>query len=104
MIPRLRLLVLFFWALWLSVVTTTNVTNALRVARALPQTFSFASSNFELVETTQVFARMAAKIEPEWLLDAGGDLVKRSYSEPHWSERAARSSVKEAGAAGRSAD
>lgn len=50
---------------------------------------------FELVETTQLFARMAAKIEPEWLLEAGAHLLKRSYSDPHWSERSARASVKE---------
>ena len=50
---------------------------------------------FELVETTQLFARTVAKIEPEWLLDAGAHLLKRSYSDPHWSEKSARASVKE---------
>jgi ATP-dependent helicase HrpA len=50
---------------------------------------------FELVETTQVFARMAAKIDPEWLLEAAPHLLKRSYTEPHWSEKSARASVKE---------
>ncbi len=50
---------------------------------------------FELVETTQLFARTAAKIEPEWLLEAAPHLLKRSYSDPHWSERSARASVKE---------
>ncbi len=50
---------------------------------------------FELVETTQLFARMAAKVEPEWLLEAAPHLLKRSYSDPHWSERSARASVKE---------
>jgi hypothetical protein len=40
---RLRSLVLLFWALWLSVVTASNVTNARRVARVLPQGFAFAS-------------------------------------------------------------
>lgn len=50
---------------------------------------------FELVETSQLFARMAAKIEPEWLLEAGAHLLKRSYSEPHWSEASARASIKE---------
>ena len=40
---------------------------------------------FELVETTQLFARTAAKIEPEWLYDAAPELLKRSYSDPHWS-------------------
>jgi len=50
---------------------------------------------FELVETTHLFARMAAKIEPEWLLEAAPHLLKRGYSDPHWSEKAARASVKE---------
>ena len=50
---------------------------------------------FELVETTQLFARTAAKVEPEWLLAAATHLVKHSYSEPHWSETSARASIKE---------
>lgn len=50
---------------------------------------------FELVETSQLFARTVAKIEPEHLLEAGSHLLKRSYSDPHWSERSARASVKE---------
>jgi ATP-dependent helicase HrpA len=50
---------------------------------------------FELVETTQLFARTAAKVEPEWLDKVGGHLLKRSYSEPHWSEKSARASVRE---------
>ncbi len=50
---------------------------------------------FELVETTQLFARMAAKIEPEWLLEAAPHVLKRSYADPHWSERTARACVKE---------
>jgi ATP-dependent helicase HrpA len=50
---------------------------------------------FELVETTQLFARTAAKIEPEWLLEAAPHLLKRSYSDPHWSEKSARATVRE---------
>jgi ATP-dependent helicase HrpA len=50
---------------------------------------------FELVETSQLFARTAAKIEPAWLDKVGGHLLKRSYSEPHWSEKSARASVRE---------
>ena len=50
---------------------------------------------FELVETSQLFARMAAKIEPEWLLSTGAHLLRKSYSDPHWSERSARAVVKE---------
>jgi ATP-dependent helicase HrpA len=50
---------------------------------------------FELVETTQLFARMAAKIEPEWLLKAAPHLLKRTYTDPHWSEKSARASIHE---------
>jgi ATP-dependent helicase HrpA len=50
---------------------------------------------FELVETTQLFARTVAKIDPTWLDGVGGHLLKRSYSEPHWSEKSARASVRE---------
>jgi ATP-dependent helicase HrpA len=38
----------------------------------------------ELVETTRLWARVCARIEPEWLEPLAGHLVKRSYSEPHW--------------------
>ncbi|HEY2516098.1 MAG TPA: DUF3418 domain-containing protein, partial [Polyangiaceae bacterium] len=50
---------------------------------------------FELVETSQVFARTAARIEPDMLLQAGAHLLKRSYSDPHWSEKSARASIRE---------
>jgi ATP-dependent helicase HrpA len=50
---------------------------------------------FELVETTQLFARMVAKIDPHWLADAAPHLLKRSYSDPHWSEKSGRAMVKE---------
>ena len=49
---RIRLAFTVFWALWLSVVTLTNVTNALRTAGVLPTTFAFASDNLQLIETT----------------------------------------------------
>jgi len=38
----------------------------------------------ELVETSRLFARMNAAIDPAWAEKLAGDLVKRSYSEPHW--------------------
>ena len=38
----------------------------------------------ELVETTRLFARSVAAIEPRWLEELGGHLIKRSRSEPHW--------------------
>jgi ATP-dependent helicase HrpA len=39
----------------------------------------------ELVETSKLFARTLAEIEPEWVLQCAQHLVKRDYSEPHWS-------------------
>lgn len=50
---------------------------------------------FELVETSQLFARLCAKIEPLWLDQVGSHLMKRSYSDPHWSEKSARASIRE---------
>lgn len=41
----------------------------------------------ELVETSRLWARTVAKIEPAWAERLAGDLVKRTYSEPHWSSR-----------------
>jgi len=41
----------------------------------------------ELVETSRLWARMAARIEPEWAEQLAPHLVKRSYSEPHWDAR-----------------
>jgi ATP-dependent helicase HrpA len=38
----------------------------------------------ELVETTRLFARTVAAIEPRWLEEIGGHLIKRSRSDPHW--------------------
>ncbi len=37
-----------------------------------------------LMETTRLYARMVAAVEPQWIEAAGAHLVKRSYSEPHW--------------------
>ncbi|MWB97464.1 ATP-dependent RNA helicase HrpA [Agromyces seonyuensis] len=42
----------------------------------------------ELVETSRLFARMNASIDPAWAEPLAGDLVKRSYSEPRWDARA----------------
>ncbi len=38
----------------------------------------------ELVETSRLWGRVVARIEPEWAERLAGHLVKRSYSEPHW--------------------
>ncbi|UFS96946.1 ATP-dependent RNA helicase HrpA [Nocardia huaxiensis] len=41
----------------------------------------------ELVETSRLWGRTAARVEPEWAERLAGDLVKRTYSEPHWSSK-----------------
>ncbi|AZQ35805.1 ATP-dependent RNA helicase HrpA [Streptomyces cyaneochromogenes] len=38
----------------------------------------------ELVETSRLWARVNAKIEPEWVEPLAEHLIKRTYSEPHW--------------------
>src|SRR5688572_29645101 len=38
----------------------------------------------ELVETTRLFARTVATVEPRWLEEIGGHLLKRSRGDPHW--------------------
>ena len=45
---------------------------------------------FEVVETSQVFMRTVAKIEPEWIISAAGDLLKYHYFESHWSKKTGR--------------
>ncbi|MCE0767198.1 ATP-dependent RNA helicase HrpA [Pseudonocardia kujensis] len=43
----------------------------------------------ELVETSRLWARTVARIEPEWIEPLAGHLVKKTYSEPHWSRKRA---------------
>ncbi len=50
---------------------------------------------FELTETTRLFARMAARVEPEWLVETGAHLLRRTYSSPTWSTKTARATVRE---------
>jgi ATP-dependent helicase HrpA len=41
----------------------------------------------ELVETSRLFARMNAAIDPAWAEPIAGDLVKRAYGEPRWEQK-----------------
>jgi len=41
----------------------------------------------ELVETSRLFARMNARIDPLWIEPLAEHLLKRSYSEPHWEKK-----------------
>ena len=53
------------------------------LARKPPQWIMAA----ELVETSRLWARTTARIQPEWAEALAGHLVKRSHSEPHWSTK-----------------
>lgn len=44
----------------------------------------------ELAETTKLYARNVARIEPEWLEEVGAHLIRRHYSDPHWEKKAAQ--------------
>jgi ATP-dependent helicase HrpA len=44
----------------------------------------------ELVETSRLYARTVARIEPEWVEGLAGPLLKRGYTEPHWEKRSAQ--------------
>jgi len=48
----------------------------------------------EIVETSRVFARTCARLDPQWALDLGAHLVKVSHSEPFWNVEAGRVMVK----------
>jgi ATP-dependent helicase HrpA len=43
----------------------------------------------ELVDTTRLYARCAAKIEPQWIEPVAGSLVNRHYFDPHWEKERA---------------
>jgi ATP-dependent helicase HrpA len=44
----------------------------------------------EIVETSGVFARCVAQVDPGWALDINQSLLKHHYSEPHWQRRSGR--------------
>ena len=41
----------------------------------------------ELVETSRLWGRIVAAVEPEWVEPVAAHLVKRAYSEPRWSKK-----------------
>ena len=42
----------------------------------------------ELAETSRLFARCVARVNPEWIEQIAEHLIRRSYSEPHWEKKA----------------
>ena len=49
----------------------------------------------ELVDTSRLYARCVAQIQPEWLERVGGHLLKKSYGDPRWEKRSAQVSAYE---------
>ncbi len=49
----------------------------------------------ELVETTRLFGRGIAAIEPQWIEQIGGHLLKKQLLDPHWEKKAAQVSALE---------
>ncbi|MGZ4980420.1 MAG: ATP-dependent RNA helicase HrpA [Methylobacter sp.] len=47
----------------------------------------------EQVETSKVYARNVARIEPEWIEQCAAHLVKHNYYDPHWEKKGARCMV-----------
>ena len=44
----------------------------------------------EMIETTRLYARCVARVEPEWIEKVGSHLLRTSLSEPHWEKKAAQ--------------
>lgn len=51
----------------------------------------------ELTETTRLYARTLAKIEPQWLEKLGGHLISKQLSDPSWDEKSATVTAYERG-------
>jgi ATP-dependent helicase HrpA len=49
----------------------------------------------ELVETSRLFARTIANIQPEWLERVGGHLLKKSWGDPRWEKKSGQVSAYE---------
>ncbi|MHA4867340.1 ATP-dependent RNA helicase HrpA [Duganella sp. PWIR1] len=49
----------------------------------------------ELVDTTRLYARCIAQIQPEWLEKVGGHLLKKSWGEPRWEKKTAQVTASE---------
>ncbi len=49
----------------------------------------------EIMETSRLFARTCARIDPHWVLDLGAHLLRIAHSEPFWNPEAGRVLVKE---------
>lgn len=69
---------------WLS---TRNRKPQLWPGSALAKTKAQWLVSAEQVETSRLYARTLARVEPEWIEQQGSHLVKRTYLEPYWSRK-----------------
>lgn len=51
----------------------------------------------ELIETTRLYARCVARIQPEWLERVGIHLIKKNHADPHWEKNSGQSVAMETG-------
>jgi ATP-dependent helicase HrpA len=51
----------------------------------------------ELVETTRLYARCVARIQPEWIEKVGAHLVRKNHSNPHWEKNSGQAVAMETG-------
>lgn len=49
----------------------------------------------DMVQTSRLYARTAAKIDPDWLEELGGSLCRYSYSDPRWDKERGEVTAKE---------
>jgi len=49
----------------------------------------------EMMETTRLYARTAARVEPQWALELGAHVVRVAHSEPFWDEAKGRVLVRQ---------
>ncbi|WP_111656854.1 ATP-dependent RNA helicase HrpA [Isoalcanivorax indicus] len=77
---------------WLS---TRNRKPQIWPGSALSRTKSPWLMAAELVDTSRLFARCVAQVQPEWIEEEGAHLVKRRYVEPYWSKKRGAVQAKE---------
>jgi ATP-dependent helicase HrpA len=51
----------------------------------------------EIVDTARILARTVARIDPQWVEQAAGHLIQRSWADPHWSKQLGQAAEYERG-------
>ena len=68
---------------------TRGITFQIWPGSALARTGAQLVMAAELIETSRLWGRICARIDPAWVERVGGDLLRRSYSEPRWNAKRA---------------